>query len=96
MYKKISWNEFRDTGMLWFINRIIQVFGLSIMVSVDDDTGEVVSVFPVRTVARGFNEEVEDTGYLRVQKYLADNSANLFADVAHDLAKADNTEEVEE
>jgi hypothetical protein len=36
MIEEISWKEFRDSGMLWFVNRLLHVFGLSIVFSFEE------------------------------------------------------------
>ncbi|VVC06129.1 Uncharacterised protein [uncultured archaeon] len=32
--EEVLWNEFRNVGLLWFVNRIIQIFGWSIFYDV--------------------------------------------------------------
>ena len=36
MLTKKSWNEFREVGLLWFVNRILHLFGWAICVDYDD------------------------------------------------------------
>lgn len=47
MVEKKTWEEFRDTGFLWWINMILHTFGWSIYIEVDDD-GEIINVYPAR------------------------------------------------
>ena len=35
MVKKKTWQEFRKTGLLWFINTILHAFGWAIVVEVE-------------------------------------------------------------
>ena len=45
-----SWEEFRGTGLLWFINMILQMFGWSIVVEVNSEQEhKVFDAYPVRT-----------------------------------------------
>lgn len=67
-YDPISWTEFRESGMLWFTNRILHVFGLCIVVEQKDDGG--LHAYPARTTYRGFPAESEARGYQRVEDYL--------------------------
>lgn len=47
MINKISWKEFKDSGVLWWINMILHTFGLAIVFDMED--GEVTYVRNVRT-----------------------------------------------
>lgn len=53
--KRKSWQEFRATGMLWWVNRALHLFGWAIVVEVDD-AGEVADAYPARVKFRGFGE----------------------------------------
>jgi len=74
-----SWDEFRSAGMLWFVNRILHVFGWVIVVEYNDALDP--RVYPARTKYRGFPEESEDDGFLRVTKYMEKNAAALLEEV---------------
>jgi len=78
MIKKKTWAEFRETGLLWFINSILHVFGWAIAVEIEDD--KITDVYPVRTSFRGFDENTNSNGYKRVTHYLADNIESLLKD----------------
>ena len=75
MVNKISWQEFRDSGMLWWINMILHTFGLAIVLDIEGE--EVKDVYPARVKYRGFEEKANTKGYIRVSKYLDDNSEEL-------------------
>jgi len=36
MIRKKTWEEFRDTGLFWFINMILHAFGWAIVLVKDD------------------------------------------------------------
>ena len=75
MVTKISWKEFRDSGMLWWINMILHTFGLAIVFDMED--GEIKDVYHARVKYRGFGAKNNTEGYIKVSKYLDDNSENL-------------------
>lgn len=79
MIQKKSWSEFRETGLLWFANTILCLFGWSIVLEMEN--GKIVDVFPARTGFRGFNEEANTDGYKKVTTYLKDNIDDLCKDL---------------
>jgi hypothetical protein len=44
-----SWEEFRESGLLWWINMILHTFGWAIVLNINDD-GEVLEVYPARII----------------------------------------------
>lgn len=79
MAKKDILKEFRESGMLWFINTILHVFGWAIFISLGED-GEVAEMYPARTAYRGFESESNDRGYQRVSRFMLENAARLVAE----------------
>lgn len=75
MIEKKSWNEFRESGLLWWINMILHTFGWSIVIDMKD--GDIINVYPARVKFRGFNEEGNTKGYIKVSNYLNENSEQL-------------------
>jgi hypothetical protein len=65
-----SAKEFRETGLLWFINSILHMFGWAIVWNNDE-------IYPARVKYRGFEVEVNDKGYINVTKYLKENIDDL-------------------
>lgn len=76
MVDKKSWKEFRDSGMLWWINMILHTFGWAIVVDIDDN-GEILNCYPARVKFRGFAEKNNTEGYIKVSKYLVENITDL-------------------
>jgi len=72
-----SWQEFRDSGLFWWINMILHTFGWAIVVDVDDGTHEIVNAYPARVKFRGFSEEDNTDGYIKVSDYLKENAEQL-------------------
>lgn len=77
--ERITWEQFRDNGFLWFVNRILHAFGLAIVCKMED--GKVIEVYPARVKFRGFSERSEEVGFLRVTKYMRDNLDGLIEDI---------------
>lgn len=76
MVNKKTWEEFRDSGLLWMINSTLHIFGWSIVVEVDDE-GVIHSAYPARVKFRGFNEKSNTNGYIKVSEYLKENVEEL-------------------
>lgn len=75
MVEKKSWEEFRASGMLWWINMILHTFGWSIVTEIED--GKVGNVYPSRVKFRGFNENSNSKGYMKVSQYMKDHAEQL-------------------
>ena len=76
MVEEKTWEEFRKTGLLWWINRILHTFGWAIAIVVEKD-GTVSRCYPARVKYRGFKIEDEEKGFLAVSKYMAEKSEEL-------------------
>lgn len=72
MIKRITIEEFVNTGALWFINQQLHLVGLAI--AYDKNTSEM---FPVITKFRGFNQKDNDEGYKKLSEYLNSNIEQL-------------------
>lgn len=77
MITKKTWKEFKDSGLLWWINMILHTFGWAIVFSVEED-GEIKDIYPARVKFRGFDEKSNTKGYINVSRYMKDNSNELF------------------
>lgn len=75
MVKEISGKEFRDSGMLWFVNTFLHVFGMAITWNPETD-----EIKPALVKFRGFIEQVNDEGYKKVTQYMIDNAFELMRD----------------
>lgn len=71
MIEEKSWKEFRESGLLWFINRTLHLFGWAIVLEFEDD--EIIRAYPARVKFRGFSEDIESDGYTKVSEYLENN-----------------------
>lgn len=75
MIEEKSWEEFKNIGLLWWINTILHMFGWAIVYEVKDDN--VLKVYPARVKYRGFAEEMNSKGYKKVSDYLKENISEL-------------------
>ena len=75
-----TWKEFRESGLLWFVNTILHLFGWAIVVF-KNDNGEIEKVSPARVSWRGFSAESNEKGYKSVTKFLSENIEDLLKEV---------------
>lgn len=73
--KEKSWEEFRNNGLLWWTNLILHMFGWAIVCEIENST--VKRVYPARVSYRGFGEEQNTEGYIKVSEYLRENIEEL-------------------
>ena len=83
MVNKKSWKEFRESGLLWFINTILHMFGWAIVINFEDydeekGDGDIVEVYPARVKFRGFGEESVEKGYKKVHSYIKENIEDIY------------------
>lgn len=76
MIERKTWEEFRDTKLLWWINRSLHLFGWAIIVETDKFDNIVVA-YPARVIFRGFTKKVEEDGFKDLSKYLLNNIKEL-------------------
>jgi len=79
MVTRKTWKEFRECGLLWWINMLLHTFGWSIIINVEDN-GEITEVYPARVKFRGFGEKDNTEGYIKVSEYLKINAEDLEAE----------------
>lgn len=79
MITKKTWEEFRKSGLLWWINMILHTFGWALVIDIEDD-GSISNAYPARTKFRGFSVANNDEGYIKVSQYLKENAAILEAE----------------
>lgn len=75
MVRRKTWEEFRDSKLLWFINTILHTFGWAIVV--ESDNGMITDVYPARVKFRGFSEKINTEGYIGLSKYIKENCEEL-------------------
>ncbi len=70
-----SWKQFQQVGLLWWVNRMLHMFGWVIVYQYDGE--QIVEVYPARTRFRGFLPALEEQGFRRLTRYLAKNVDKL-------------------
>ena len=80
--KRATWREFRDAGWIWWCSRMLHLFGWCLVYVEDEKTGEITEVYPARCDFRGFSEEIDDEGFRRVTRDLAQSMPQLLANTA--------------
>ena len=78
MVKRKSWQEFRDAGLLWWVNMILHTLGWAIVVEINDETNEIVQAYPARVKFRGFDEDSNTEGYTKVATFIKDNAQEIY------------------
>ena len=69
MITRKEWKEFRESGLLWWINRMLHLFGWAICVNIDE-SDEVTEVYPAKVKFRGFDSKSEDEGFIKLSKHI--------------------------
>lgn len=79
MIRKKTWEEFREAGLFWFVNRFLHVFGWVLVWETDEDLSpsSMSAVYPARTRFRGFSQDVEEEGFRKVTRWVREHSEDL-------------------
>lgn len=72
MLTRKTGKEFRDSGLLWFINTTLHMFGWAIVLDMSTD-----EIYATRVKFRGFTEKLNTEGYIKVSEYLKENVEEL-------------------
>lgn len=76
MLEKKTWEEFRNTGLLFFVNSFLHIFGWAICLDFED--GCVTNVYPSRCKYRGFDNEIVSISYIKLSEWMKDNADVLY------------------
>ncbi|AVQ10682.1 hypothetical protein [Leptospira santarosai] len=79
MVTKKSWEEFRSTGLLLFVNHFLHIFGWALIFEIRDN--KVISVSPARVKYRGFPETATEEAFKKITTHLRDSVEDLVKDV---------------
>lgn len=75
MIEQKTWREFKESGLLWWINMILHTFGWAICFEMDGE--KITNVYPARVKFRGFDEKTNTEGYIKISKYIQQNADQL-------------------
>jgi len=86
MIERRTWDEFRSIGLLWWINRLLHLFGWAICFEYKEfnnktNTGIIGEIYPARVKFRGFAEPYETEGFKQLSGYLKDEMTNIAKEV---------------
>lgn len=76
-----SWEEFRATGLVLFINQVLHVFGWAVVFDIDDESGNVNDVYMARVKFRGFDHQSVSEEYTKITEYIHKEADDLLHDV---------------
>jgi hypothetical protein len=68
--KQEELEEFLKSGLLWWINRQLHLFGWAIFIAKDKETEEIVGLYPQKTDFREFSEKIEQDGFAVLGEYI--------------------------
>lgn len=71
-----TWDEFRETGLFWWINNLLHTFGWAIIIELDD-AGYLTDCYPARVKYRGFTTKSNMAGFEKVSRYMKENASIL-------------------
>lgn len=77
MVKEKSWDEFRESGIFWWMNTLLHTFGWAIITEYDKETKEFIRAYPARVQFRGFDENSNTEGYKKLSKFIKENAEEL-------------------
>lgn len=77
MIDKKTWEEFRECGLLWWINTLLHTLGWAIVYDFGDNKN-LKSVYPARVKFRGFGNKQIEEGYQKISKYMVDNAEEIY------------------
>lgn len=79
MIERRSWAEFRASGLLWWVNRSLHLFGWALVVEMDGDA--VKDCYPGRCKFRGFTPDVDNEGFITLTDHLRATAETLANDL---------------
>lgn len=75
-----DWREFRDSGLLLFVNQFLHIFGWAIVVETFGD-GKSANAYPAKVSWRGFSHDSQGEAYTNLTNHMADNIDQLKKDI---------------
>ena len=79
--QRMTWDDFRAAGLLFYINTILHFIGWAIVVEIDTETKLVTNCYPARVKYRGFDEQSQDEEHAKFAEYLASAAPNFPEDI---------------
>lgn len=78
-----AWEAFLDTGLLWWVNRSLHIFGWAIVLTTELREGHhlILSAYPQRVKYRGFDQMTEEANFRKLTTYLSHEGPTLVDDL---------------
>ncbi len=80
MVEKRDWAEFQSAGLVWYVNRLLHLFGWAIVLQFDEND-RITDAYPARCRFRGFDGKCEDNGFRKLTKHLSERWPEIEGDV---------------
>ena len=77
--EELPWEDFLNSGLLWFVNNILHVFGRAFVFEFEED--EIKRVYFARCRCRGFTEECEREGFSKIYGFLKSEIEDFSSDM---------------
>lgn len=74
--RRVSWEYMEESGLLWYINTLLSVFGVYIAIK-RDKNGKRAKAIPCRTIFRGFEDRINDEQVVKLTRYMATCASEL-------------------
>jgi hypothetical protein len=74
--RRVSWEFMEESGILWYINTMIAVYGVYIAIKRDKNGKRPIAI-PCRTSFRGFEDRINDEQIVKLSRYLATCASEL-------------------
>jgi hypothetical protein len=71
-----TWQEFRETGLMLFVNSFLHIFGWALVFEIGDKN-VVTSVYPARVKYRGFDNKSTEAAHKMLSTYVKQNIDEL-------------------
>lgn len=86
MIDRKTWKDFQDAGLLWWVNRMLHLFGWAIVLQVEAN-GQISDIYPARCKFRGFHQEYESEGFTKLTKHISQTMPELLEEVPNLINK---------
>ena len=80
MVEKLTWEEFKSSGLLWFVNSILHLFGRAIVFEYTKNK-KLKRVYFARCRYRGFDTQSIEKGFVNLTNFLSKNMKELKKDM---------------
>lgn len=78
--EELTWEEFKNSGLLWFVNNTLHLFGRAIVFEYTKNK-KIKRVYFARCRFRGFSEKCINKGFNNLTNFLSKNIKELKRDI---------------